>query len=301
MAKISPDRFYPDVHRPKAAMIQNFTIVRSVSKLRQVIGEWRRVGLSVGLVPTMGALHEGHFSLVDRSVAENDRTCVTLFVNPKQFGPTEDFDVYPRNEAADAQALQGRRANLLFAPAVEEMYPAGAVTSISVPGLGDVLEGEFRDGFFAGVATVVSKLLIQSLADRAYFGEKDYQQLQVIKRMTADLDIPVQIIGCPIIREKDGLALSSRNGYLMAEERAIAPALHAVLLKTVSALQSGTGSASVVKDGTQDLLAAGFTSVDYLAVVDPESLLPLSSASGPCRVLGAAWLGKTRLIDNVGI
>ena len=282
-------------------MIQNFTTVRTVSELRQVIGEWRRAGLSVGLVPTMGALHEGHFSLVDRSVMENDRTCVSLFVNPKQFSPTEDFDLYPRNEAADAQALQCRGANVLFAPAVEEMYPADAATSVSVPGLGDVLEGEFRDGFFTGVATVVSKLLIQSMADRAYFGDKDYQQLRVIRRLTADLNIPVQIIGCPIIREEDGLALSSRNAYLTTEERAIAPALHAVLLKMVAAIQSGADSASAVQDGTQHLLSVGFMKVDYLAVVDPETLLPLSSATGPCRVLGAAWLGKTRLIDNVGV
>ena len=282
-------------------MIQNFTTVRTVSELRQVIGEWRRAGLSVGLVPTMGALHEGHFSLVDRSVMENDRTCVSLFVNPKQFSPTEDFDLYPRNEAADAQALQGRGVNVLFAPAVEEMYPADAATSVSVPGLGDVLEGKFRDGFFTGVATVVSKLLIQSMADRAYFGDKDYQQLRVIRRLTADLNIPVQIIGCPIIREEDGLALSSRNAYLTTEERAIAPALHAVLLKMVAAIQSGADSASAVQDGTQHLLSVGFMKVDYLAVVDPETLLPLSSATGPCRVLGAAWLGKTRLIDNVGV
>ena len=282
-------------------MIQNFTTVRTVSELRQVIGEWRRAGLSVGLVPTMGALHEGHFSLVDRSVMENDRTCVSLFVNPKQFSPTEDFDSYPRNEAADAQALQGRGANILFAPLVEEMYPADAATSVSVPGLGDVLEGEFRDGFFTGVATVVSKLLIQSMADRAYFGDKDYQQLRVIRRLTADLNIPVQIIGCPIIREEDGLALSSRNAFLTTEERAIAPALHAVLLKMVAAIQSGADSASAVQDGTQHLLSVGFMKVDYLAVVDPETLLPLSSATGPCRVLGAAWLGKTRLIDNVGV
>ena len=282
-------------------MIQNFTTARTVSELRQVIGEWRRAGLSVGLVPTMGALHEGHFSLVDRSVMENDRTCVSLFVNPKQFSPTEDFDLYPRDEAADAQALQGRGVNVLFAPAVEEMYPADAATSVSVPGLGDVLEGEFRDGFFTGVATVVSKLLIQSMADRAYFGDKDYQQLRVIRRLTADLNIPVQIIGCPIIREEDGLALSSRNAYLTTEERAIAPALHAVLLKMVSAIQSGADSASAVRDGTQHLLSVGFMKVDYLAVVDPETLLPLSSTTGPCRVLGAAWLGKTRLIDNVGV
>ena len=282
-------------------MKQNLTTVRTVAELRQGIGEWRRAGLSVGLVPTMGALDEGHFSLVDRSVAENDRTCVSLFVNPKQFSPTEDFDLYPRNEAVDAQALQGRGANILFAPAVEEMYPADAATSVSVPGLGDVLEGEFRDGFFTGVATVVSKLLIQSMADRAYFGDKDYQQLRVIRRLTADLNIPVQIIGCPIIREEDGLALSSRNAYLTTEERAIAPALHAVLLKMVAAIQSGADSASTVQDGTQHLLSVGFMRVDYLAVVDPETLLPLSSATGPCRVLGAAWLGKTRLIDNVGV
>ena len=282
-------------------MTQNFTIVQTVSELRERIGEWRRAGLSIGVVPTMGALHEGHFSLVDRSLAENDRTCVTLFVNPKQFGPNEDFNIYPRNGAADARAVQSRGANLLFAPALEEMYPADAVTIVSVPGLGDVLEGTCRDGFFTGVATVVAKLLIQSMADRAYFGDKDYQQLRVIRRMTADLNIPVQIIGCPIIREVDGLALSSRNAYLTAEERTVAPELHSVLLKMAAAIRSGADSASAVQEGIQNLLSSGFTKVDYLAVVDSETLLPLSSASGPRRVLGAAWLGKTRLIDNVGI
>ncbi len=263
--------------------------------------EWRRSGLSLGLVPTMGALHEGHFSLVKRSVAENDRTCVTLFVNPKQFGQSEDFEVYPRDENADSQAVQAWRADILFAPDLDEMYPAAAVTSVSVPGLGDVLEGEFRAGLFTGVATIVSKLLIQSMADRAYFGEKDYQQLRVIKQMAADLDMPTEIIGCPIVRDDDGLALSSRNSYLTLEERAIAPALHSVLLTIADKVRDGADSAGAVRDGTQNLLAAGFKNVDYLTVVDPDTLLPLSSVSGRCRILGAAWLGKTRLIDNVGI
>ena len=282
-------------------MTDSLATVRTVADLRTAVGAWRKEGLSVGLVPTMGALHEGHFSLVEKSVSENDRTCVTLFVNPKQFGPNEDFEVYPQDEEADAAALQERNADLLFAPEVGEMYPDGAVTSVSVPGIGDVLEGEFRPGFFTGVATVVSKLLIQALPDRAYFGEKDYQQLCVIRRMTADLDILVEIVGCPIVREGDGLALSSRNAYLSADERAIAPALNAALQEIGGAVREDAKIAPVQQAATDGLLAAGFSSVDYLAVVDAQTLEPATSASGPVRILGAAWLGKTRLIDNIGL
>ncbi len=282
-------------------MTDSLATVRTVADLRKAIGAWRKEGLSIGLVPTMGALHEGHFSLVEKSVSENDCTCVTLFVNPKQFGPNEDFEVYPRDEEADAAALQERNADLLFAPEVGEMYPDGAVTSVSVPGIGDVLEGEFRPGFFTGVATVVSKLLIQALPDRAYFGEKDYQQLCVIRRMTADLNILVEIVGCPIVREGDGLALSSRNSYLSADERAVAPALNAALQEIGGAVRENVKIAPVQQAATDGLLAAGFSSVDYLAVVDAQTLEPVTSASGPVRILGAAWLGKTRLIDNIGL
>ncbi|MDP7100938.1 MAG: pantoate--beta-alanine ligase [Rhodospirillales bacterium] len=282
-------------------MSNDIEIVRTVADLRQRLTAWRQDGLTVGLVPTMGALHDGHFSLVEQAVQSNDRTITSLFVNPKQFGSTEDLDVYPRDEATDVAALAARGVDLLFAPNVEEMYPDSAVTAITVPGIGDVLEGAFRPGFFTGVATVVAKLLIQSLPDRAYFGEKDYQQLCVIKRLTKDLDLPIDIAGCPIVREPDGLALSSRNAYLNAGERQAAPALHQTLVSTGDALAKGAAVAASVSTATTELLNAGFTKVDYIAVCDPASLEELEKVSGQARLLAAAWLGKTRLIDNIAI
>ncbi|MDP7425011.1 MAG: pantoate--beta-alanine ligase [Rhodospirillales bacterium] len=282
-------------------MSKDIEIVRTVTDLRQRLTAWRQDGLTVGLVPTMGALHDGHFSLVEQAVQSNDRTITSLFVNPKQFGSTEDLDVYPRDEATDVAALAARGVDLLFAPNVEEMYPDSAVTAITVPGIGDVLEGAFRPGFFTGVATVVAKLLIQSLPDRAYFGEKDYQQLCVIKRLTKDLDLPIDIAGCPIVREPDGLALSSRNAYLNAGERQAAPALHQTLVSTGDALAKGAAVAASVSAATAELLKAGFTKVDYIAVCDPASLEELEKVSGQARLLAAAWLGKTRLIDNIAI
>ena len=282
-------------------MSKDIEIVRTVADLRQRLTAWRQDGLTVGLVPTMGALHDGHFSLVEQAVQSNDRTITSLFVNPKQFGSTEDLDVYPRDEATDGAALAARGVDLLFAPNVEEMYPDSAVTAITVPGIGDVLEGAFRPGFFTGVATVVAKLLIQSLPDRAYFGEKDYQQLCVIKRLTKDLDLPIDIAGCPIVREPDGLALSSRNAYLNAGERQAAPALHQTLVSTGDALAKGAAVAASVSAATAELLKAGFTKVDYIAVCDQASLEELEKVSGQARLLAAAWLGKTRLIDNIAI
>ncbi len=282
-------------------MSKDIEIVRTVADLRQRLMAWRQDGLTVGLVPTMGALHDGHFSLVEQAVQSNDRTITSLFVNPKQFGSTEDLDVYPRDEATDVAALAARGVDLLFAPNVEEMYPDSAVTAITVPGIGDVLEGAFRPGFFTGVATVVAKLLIQSLPDRAYFGEKDYQQLCVIKRLTKDLDLPIDIAGCPIVREPDGLALSSRNAYLNAGERQAAPALHQTLVSSGDALAKGAAVAASVSAATAELLKAGFTKVDYIAVCDPASLEELEKVSGQARLLAAAWLGKTRLIDNIAI
>ncbi|MDP7601179.1 MAG: pantoate--beta-alanine ligase [Rhodospirillales bacterium] len=282
-------------------MSKDIEIVRTVADLRQRLTAWRQDGLTVGLVPTMGALHDGHFSLVEQAVQSNDRTITSLFVNPKQFGSTEDLDVYPRDEATDVAALAARGVDLLFAPNVEEMYPDSAVTAITVPGIGDVLEGAFRPGFFTGVATVVAKLLIQSLPDRAYFGEKDYQQLCVIKRLTKDLDLPIDIAGCPIVREPDGLALSSRNAYLNAGERQAAPALHQTLVSTGNALAKGAAVAASVSAATAELLKAGFTKVDYIAVCDPANLEELEKISGQARLLAAAWLGKARLIDNIAI
>tara|TARA_B100000315_G_scaffold259956_1_gene318321 strand:- start:2787 stop:3641 length:855 start_codon:yes stop_codon:yes gene_type:complete len=282
-------------------MSDELEIVRTVADLRQLLASWRKEGLSIGLVPTMGALHDGHFSLVEQSVQTNARTVTSLFVNPKQFGPSEDLDVYPRDEVADAAALAARGVDLLFAPAVEEMYSDGAVTAVAVPGIGDLLEGGFRPGFFTGVATVVAKLLIQSLPDRAYFGEKDYQQLCVIKRLTKDLDLPVDIVSCPIVREPDGLALSSRNAYLSAEDRQAAPALHQALIGAGYALANGAQVTSSIAAATAELLNVGFTKVDYIAVCDPTSLEQLEIVAGKARLLAAAWLGKTRLIDNIAI
>lgn len=275
-------------------------IVRGVTELQEILRGWRRVGLTISLVPTMGALHAGHLDLARRAMSLADRTCVTLFVNPTQFGPNEDFAVYPRTESSDALKLSEVGAHLLFAPTVEEMYSPAAVTRVSVPQLGDVLEGEFRPGFFTGVATVVSKLLLQALPDVAVFGEKDYQQLQVIRRMVADLFIPVRIEGAATVREADGLALSSRNAYLSAKERRTAPRLNAGLRRVAAAVGAANAEA-IAAEVRDDLLAAGFAKIDYIAVRDAETLAPWSGPPRPGRVLAAAWLGRTRLIDNLPI
>ena len=275
--------------------------VRGVAALRERIAGWRGADDSVGLVPTMGALHDGHLSLVRRSVADNARTCVTIFVNPKQFAAGEDLDTYPRDEAADRAALAACGADLVYAPENSEIYPDGFATVVSVPGLGARLEGEFRPGFFDGVATVVSKLLLQSLPDRAYFGEKDFQQLRIVERLVADLDIPVTIVGVAIVREADGLALSSRNVYLNAEERRIAPRLYAELTAAAERLRRGDAAGEVVAAARAALLAAGFTGVDYVALCDAAELAPVAELTAPARLLAAAWLGPTRLIDNLAV
>ncbi len=249
----------------------------------------------------MGALHAGHLSLVRCALAAAGRTCVSLFVNPTQFGPNEDFDVYPRDEAKDQALLEAAGTHLLFAPSVAEMYPPGSVTRVSVPGLGDILEGAFRPGFFTGVATVVTKLLLQALPDVAVFGEKDYQQLQVIRRLVRDLHVPVRIEGAATVREHDGLALSSRNAYLTPAERALAPALYRTLSAVARGAAHGTDAGEWARWGTEELLAAGFARVDYVAVRDAETLDECSGGGRRGRVLAAAWLGRTRLIDNVAI
>lgn len=276
-------------------------VARTVAELRARVADWRTAGHGIGLVPTMGALHAGHLSLVRRALDLADRVVVTLFVNPTQFAPGEDYAVYPRDEARDAELVAGLGAHLLFAPDVGEMYPPGAVTRVSVPGLGDMLEGEHRPGFFTGVATVVSKLLIQASPDVAVFGEKDYQQLQVIRRMARDLDIPAAIVGCPTVREADGLALSSRNAYLSASERAIAPVLARVLHGVAERVAGGADPETEAAAGLQAVLRAGFAGVDYLVVRDAENLEPWPGPARPGRVLAAARLGRTRLIDNVPV
>ncbi len=275
--------------------------VRSVAALRLAVGEWRRGGLSVALVPTMGALHEGHLSLVRAAKARCERVVASLFVNPKQFAPHEDFERYPRDEAGDARLLASAGCDLLYAPERSEMYPDGFATNIIVSSVSTPLEGEMRPHFFGGVATVVAKLLLQCLPDAALFGEKDYQQLLVIKRLARDLDIPAEIIGCATVREGDGLAMSSRNAYLNADERRSAAQLNRVLHDAISALRAGAGIAEIEAEAAAKLAAAGFTCVDYVAVRDAESLQPITALTHPARILAAAWLGKTRLIDNMAV
>ena len=276
-----------------------FEIVRRVNYLRERVISWRDEGLSIGLVPTMGALHSGHMALVSRSLETCDRTLVTLFVNPQQFGEGEDLEGYPRDEQKDAAKLEMAGAHLLFAPNVEEMYPDGYSTGVRVGGLGDMLEGIHRPGFFDGVATVVTKLLNQTGADKAFFGEKDYQQLLIIKRMAQDLDIKTVIEGVETVREDDGLALSSRNIYLTEKERQDAALLYKTLMAVAQSVRAGNDVAAQEAWGREKLLNAGFSSVDYFSVLDAETLLPSLDASRLRRVLAAAKLGRARLIDNV--
>lgn len=249
----------------------------------------------------MGALHEGHRSLVRLARARADRVVASVFVNPRQFGPAEDFAAYPRQEQADGAALAEEGCDLLFAPGADAMYPPGFATTVSVAGVSEPLDGAARPGHFAGVATVVAKLLIQCAPDVAVFGEKDYQQLLVIRRLVRDLDLPVEVLGAPIARAPDGLALSSRNAYLSEAERARAPAMHGALVGAASALARGAPVADVETEGREALEVAGFTDVDYFAAHDAGTLAPCDPGPlvRPARVLAAARLGRTRLIDNV--
>jgi pantoate--beta-alanine ligase len=278
-------------------------IVRTVAELRAQVRAWRAAGERVGFAPTMGALHEGHLSLTRLARANADRVVVSVFVNPTQFGPNEDFDAYPRSEARDAELLAGEGCDLLFAPTVEEMYPQGFSTTVAVSGVSEPLDGAARPGHFSGVATVVSKLLNQCAPDVAVFGEKDYQQLQVIRRMVRDLDMPVEIIGAPTARAPDGLALSSRNAYLTEAERAIAPALARILREAGERMRAGDPVAETEVRAEEALLAAGFRRVDYVEVRSPEDFARLGPGAlvGPARILAAAHLGRTRLIDNMAV
>lgn len=278
--------------------IGNLPVVRSVAELRRVVATWRHAGDVVALVPTMGALHRGHLALLAHGKSLADRVVASVFVNPTQFGPNEDFARYPRDEAGDAAKLAAAQCDLLYAPAVDEMYASGFTTTVSPGPLAEILCGRFRPGHFVGVATVVTKLLLQARPDFACFGEKDYQQLQIIRRVTRDLDIPVRIEGMPTVREEDGLALSSRNAYLSAEERRVAPALHRVLVETVARVTAGASVEAAIGEGVEALLRAGFNKVDYIDIRDAETLDTLGAPRRPGRVLAAAWLGKTRLIDN---
>lgn len=279
----------------------DIAVARTVAALRERVAGWRKQQERIALVPTMGALHRGHLALVEAARRHCERVVASLFVNPKQFGPREDFTAYPRDEAADLAKFREGGVNLVFAPTVEEMYPAGFVTAVRVAGIGDELEGAHRPGHFDGVATVVSKLLLQCLPDIAYFGEKDYQQLLVVRRMTRDLDIPVKIEGVATVREPDGLALSSRNVYLSSEERRIAPLLYRVLNDTAAALAANPENvAATLQNGLAELRQAGFAP-DYLELRDAADLSPISQLDRPARLLAAAHLGRTRLIDNIPV
>jgi len=276
-------------------------IVRTVKALRAAVAAWRRKGARIALVPTMGALHDGHMSLVKLACRRADRVVVSIFVNPAQFAPHEDFARYPRTWKTDLAKLRAEHVDFVFAPAVAEIYPAGFATEVVLTGPAQGLETDFRPHFFAGVATVVAKLLIEAMPDLAFFGEKDYQQLQVIRRLARDLDLPVEIVGAPIVREKDGLALSSRNVYLSPTERAAAPTLHRALEECAAAIRSGEAITAVIARGRGRIVAAGFK-LDYLEARHAETLAPIAALKdGPVRLLVAAKIGTTRLIDNAGV
>ena len=270
--------------------------------MRRRVGAWRADGLSVGLVPTMGGIHDGHLALVREAAAGSDRVVASLFVNPKQFSPDEDFSAYPRDEARDAALIAGVGGDALFAPPGDHVYPDGFATAVSVHGLTEGLCGAFRPGHFEGVATVVAKLFNMVRPDAAWFGEKDFQQLQVIRRLARDLDLGVEIHGVETVREADGLALSSRNVYLSEAGRAAAPVLHHALLALAGKTAAGADVAQAIREAERTIAACGFGPIDYVAVVDRETLRPVEAPiTGEARALAAAWLGKARLIDNVAV
>lgn len=274
---------------------------RTRNDVRERVGRWRRAGQVVGLVPTMGALHEGHAALVRRARSACDRVVVSLFVNPTQFGPNEDFDRYPRQEESDRALLERIGADLLFAPSVQEIYPPEDATRVVVGSVAEPMEGEHRPGFFAGVATVCTRLFALVAPDRAFFGEKDWQQLLVVRRLVEDLGFALTIEAVPTVREPDGLALSSRNAYLSPGERAVAPLLYRCLVEAAEALAAGEAFAPVRERAVQRLRRAGFANPDYLDLRDELTLAPLESARPGARLFIAARLGATRLIDNLAV
>lgn len=274
----------------------------TVKDLRARVARWRKAGESVALIPTMGALHDGHLELVRIAKARCNRAITSIFVNPAQFAPTEDFDKYPRTFEDDLAKLKTVGGDLVWAPQKPEMYPDGFATKVIPAGAADGLETDFRAHFFGGVATVCCKLFMQALPDIALFGEKDYQQLRVVTQMVRDLNLPLEIVGVETVREADGLAMSSRNRFLSADERARAVTIHHVIRKVAEAAARGRGIDKAISDGITALTSAGFAPVDYVAVRDAATLTDWDRKSGrPGRVLAAAWLGKTRLIDNIAV
>lgn len=276
-------------------------VVRTITALRQFVQASRAEGKTIGLVPTMGALHHGHLSLITEISKHVDLPIVSIFVNPTQFGEGEDFETYPREEQADLEKLAETDTVLVYAPDAREMYPPGDSTTVSVGGITGRFEGTARPGHFDGVATVVSKLLLQCQPDAAIFGEKDYQQLAVIRQFVRDLTVPVDILGGPIIRETDGLAASSRNAYLSEAGRKVAGQLNVILARLVAEVAAGSSVKHAEQTATDTLLAAGFHAVDYVAVVDPATLEPVTVVNRSARVLTVARIEGVRLLDNMAI
>jgi pantoate--beta-alanine ligase len=276
-------------------------IIRHKSDLRTLTRTWHRAGESIGVVPTMGALHAGHLSLVKAARSQTDRVIVTLFVNPRQFNSAEDLKKYPRTEDSDAQKLAPLTVDVLYIPEPEEIYPEGFATTISVSGVSDGLCEASRPGHFDGVATVVAKLLLQTDADYAFFGEKDYQQLQVIKRLAIDLDLKTEIVGCPTVREIDGLAMSSRNLRLDDTARRIAPVIQKVLKDAAADIENGQSVSITIDFARSRLVKAGLGPIDYFELRSASGLAPLATSHEPGCLLAAAWLEGVRLIDNVPV
>ncbi len=276
-------------------------IIRSLTDLRDQVTTWKRAGETVGVVPTMGALHQGHLSLVRAAEQDCDRVIVTIFVNPKQFNSPEDYEAYPRTEEDDARKLSSFRVDAVYVPDGPQMYPDGFATNISVAGITDGLCGAHRPGHFDGVATVVTKLFTQTMADSAYFGEKDYQQLQVVTRLAKDLDLPIEVVGCPTIREEDGLAMSSRNLLLSDRARIWAPELNRAMQDMAEGLLKGEDFNTLKAQATARIAAANFTEVEYLELRAADTLELMTQADRPARLLAAAWLAGVRLIDNIAV
>jgi pantoate--beta-alanine ligase len=282
-------------------MASKLQIVRTPAEFSAAVDALRRAGRRVAFVPTMGALHAGHLALVTEGLRHADAVCASIFVNPKQFGPNEDLDRYPRDEAGDAAKLEAAGCELLYAPAVAAMYPPGFGLYVRVADLPDRLCGIVRPGHFDGVATVVAKLLSAARADVAVFGEKDWQQLAIIRRLVADLDIATDIVGAPIVRDADGLALSSRNAYLSADERARAVALPSALIEARDAIRAGGKAGPALARARERLSEARFARIDYVELADGETLVPLDAVKPGARILAAAVIGTTRLIDNLAV
>ncbi len=276
-------------------------IVRTLAELRAQTTVWRKADETIGVVPTMGALHQGHLSLVRAAREKCDRVIVTIFVNPKQFNDPKDLENYPRTEEEDARKLESIGVDLIYVPDPDQIYPDGFATTVSVSGLTDMLCGESRPGHFDGVATVVSKLFLQTSADYAFFGEKDFQQLQIVRRMAADLNIETEVIGCPTIREEDGLAMSSRNLLLSDRSRIKAPVLAEVMDDLRDGLRAGGKMSELGPEAEARILAAGFNKIDYLELRDGRDLMLLDQPDGDARLFAAAWLAGVRLIDNIGV